>query len=152
MIGTPKTMDLSPPAVVLSSLTFYVYILSLIPIILAIIAYFQSDTLRSAHQNILFLILLINSLTLATKSIIINGILSFTKKYDVLIGMGCSIDGFVNFLCGGIEIITLMYIAIERYSAIVKQRQLDYKQITIMLIAGWGSVALMARYPFELMT
>jgi hypothetical protein len=64
---------------------------------------------------------------------------------NILMGVGCSINGFITLFCAGMEIYSLMCIALERYFAIKKQNPLSKRQIIGLLVFGWVEVGLLVR-------
>jgi hypothetical protein len=138
-------MDVSPSALAASYISLFISIISIVSTLFAILAYFHSISIRNAHQNLLLLNLLFNALLFAIKNAIFSGHVSFLKNADLLMGYGCSLDGFLNFFCGGMEIQTLTYIALERYFAIKRQKSLHLKQILTLLTIGWVSIGFMTR-------
>jgi hypothetical protein len=120
---------------------------SIITTTIAIVAYFQSIAIRQAYQNILLLNLLVNSMVYLVTIIVYNGKMVILGNTNLLsVGWLCSLDGFLNLFCCGMEIYTLMCIALERYFAIKKQQPLTLNQIIALLIFGYVWGAFTARY------
>ncbi len=113
--------------------------------LMAIVAYFSSTTLRQAYQNVLFLNLLVNALIVSVNVIFFCGHAAIMGNSNVLLGWGCSLNGFINIFCCGIETYTLMCIALERYFAIKQQTILNFNQIALMLLFGYFWVGIMSR-------
>ncbi len=129
---------------------YFCYFNSIIAIIcffttlLAIVAYFRSN-IRYTYQNLLLLNLLINAMIFSLTIIIFNGHGAVMGNSNILMGLGCSIDAFLNLFCCFLEIYTLMCTALERYFAIVKLKPLTLNQIIGLLVFGWIECGLLAR-------
>jgi hypothetical protein len=124
---------------------FITGIISFLTTVFAIVAYFKSPTIRQAYQNLLLLNLLFNALIFSISAATFNGYGSIMGNSNILMGLGCSINGFLNVFCCCMEIYSLMGIALERYFAIVKQTPLNFNQIIGLLVFGWIECGLLAR-------
>jgi hypothetical protein len=125
---------------------FILGIVSFFTTTMAIAAYFHSFTIRHAYQNLFMLNLLINAILFTLHAIIFNGYAAILKNANFLsIPWVCSSNAFIGLFCSGMEIYTLMCIALERYFAIKKQTPLTLNQIIGLLVFGWIECGLLTR-------
>ncbi len=141
----PINMPINP-SVIACYFNFIISIAIFFTTSLAILAYKMSMAIRQAYSNILLLNLLINAIVISINSMIFFGYGAIMGNSNILsIQWVCSLNGFFNVFCCGMEIYTLMCIALERYFAIVKQYPLTLKQIMGLLVFGWIECGLVAR-------
>jgi hypothetical protein len=145
-----KTMTVEWPTPNVLYAVIFCFIIGMISVFtsaLAIIVYFRSLTIRKASQNLLFLNLLINACIYSLAAAIYNGsgVISGNSNF-LAISWICNFEGFINMFCCGMEIYTLMCIALERYFAIKKQKPLSFNYIIGLLIFGYCWEAFTARY------
>ena len=100
------------------------------------------------YQNLLLLNLLINTMVYSIIAVIFSGYGIVQGNSNGFASWSCNLNGFLNTFCCGMEIYTLMWIALERYFTIVKQKELTYNQIIAILVFGYCWIGIFTRYSF----
>jgi hypothetical protein len=137
----------TPTVLIACHFYFFISIISLLTTTLAIFAYFKSIIIRQAYQNLLLLNLLTNAYAYTVVQIAFYGPMIMMKTPEILtVQWACSLNGFLNVFCCGMELYTLMCIALERYFAIVKQKPLTSNQIVGLLVFGYCWIGITTRY------
>jgi hypothetical protein len=124
---------------------FILTLISFIAILFAFVVFFTTPVLRNAQQNYLFLSLLATWLCMVVNVAFTQGYSTITNSWIFLSGYGCTVTGFINQMACGLEIYSLMCLAIERYYAIIRGKALLKKDILIMVTVGWITQPFLAR-------
>jgi hypothetical protein len=138
----PSTMTFYGAAFI-SCLCIYAIIIN----ILAFVTYFLTPSLREAHQNLTFFVILCCSLISSVQCIAMHSQLLINNSWRHLNDF-CSLEGFLLQTIPTIQIFTLFVMALDRYFAITKASPFSKKLIISLIAFGAIGCSLTNTVPF----
>jgi hypothetical protein len=120
---------------------------SLLVNIFAFSVYFSSRELRKSAQSLLFLSLVVTSTINAINTLILGPIAIYSNSWKILTGTVCQWNAFFMVGNGMVEVYTFFLLALERYFAIVRGKNIPKYFLLFLQLCCWLKSYILASAP-----